>query len=78
LEAGAAMKNKLYDIILCYCNGFVMIPQKVVHSNLTYEDAQSIIPTGNDRTVYSGESILMIAEQNTYELKNKRDNRTKL
>lgn len=64
-----------YDIIVCYCNGFVMLPQMVVASNLSYEEANESLPDtyfeNDSRDCVAGTYHLMIAKQGEYELTNK-------
>ena len=62
------MAGRLYDIIDCYCNGFVMLPFKKIATGLTLDQAQRYV-INEERIMYAGETRWMIARQGSYKIK---------
>jgi len=62
------MKDKLYDIIDCYCNGFVMLPFKKIVTGLTLDQAQKYV-INEERWLGAGDTRWMIAKQGSYKIK---------
>lgn len=64
----------LYDIIVCYCNGFVMIPEKVIKKGLFLEEAKDALPDYSadykgQITAKMGQYLIMMAKQGEYQIK---------
>lgn len=62
------MKNSnLYDVVDCYCNGFVMLPFKKIISGLTLEQAQKYV-INEELIMYAGETRWMIVRKGSYKI----------
>jgi hypothetical protein len=61
-------KSKTYDVINCYCNGFVMLPFEKVVAGLSLDQAQKYV-SSEERLTYMGETRWMIAPSGSYKLK---------
>ena len=61
-------ESNLYDIVDCYCNGFVMLPFKKIVTGLTLDQAQKYV-NNEERVTYMGETRWMIARQGSYKIK---------
>ena len=62
------MSRALYDIVDCYCNGFVMLPFKRIVCDLPLDQAQKYV-INEERLTYAGETRWMIARKGSYKLK---------
>jgi hypothetical protein len=60
--------KSLYDVIDCYCNGFVMLPFKKIIGGLTLDQAKKYV-VEEELIMSAGDTRWMIAKAGSYKLR---------